>query len=60
MGSISLADREEKLTVMKSLRMSEGLLRMIVEECKSRNLDFSEYMREAAIAAMKQHISHRA
>jgi hypothetical protein len=59
-GSISLADREEKLTVVKSLRLSEGLLRMIADECKSRNLGFSDYMREAAIAAMERHISHRA
>jgi hypothetical protein len=56
-GSTSLTNREEKLTVMKSLRMSEGLLRMITDECKSRNLGFSDYMRDAAAAAMKQHIS---
>jgi hypothetical protein len=43
---------------MKSLRMSEGLLRMIADECKSRKLGFSDYMRDAAIAASKQHISH--
>jgi hypothetical protein len=35
--------------------MSEGLLRMIADECKSRNLGFSDYMRHAAMAAMKQH-----
>jgi hypothetical protein len=51
---------DEKLTVMKSLRMSEGLLRMIAEECKSRNLGFSDYMREAAIAAIKKHVSRTA
>ena len=49
-----MADREEKLTVMKSLRMSEGLLRMIADECKLRNLGFSDYMRDAAVAAMKE------
>jgi hypothetical protein len=37
--------------------MNEVLLRMIVDECKSRNLAFSDYIREAAIAAMKRHIS---
>ena len=37
--------------------MSEVLLRMIADECKSRNLGFSDYMREAAMAAMKRHIS---
>jgi hypothetical protein len=45
---------EEKLTVMKSLRMSEGLLRMISDECKSRKVGFSDYMRDAAVAAMKE------
>jgi hypothetical protein len=54
---VSLSNREEKLTVMKSLRMSEGLLRMIADECKSRKVGFSDYMRDAAIAAMKQHIT---
>jgi hypothetical protein len=43
--------------VIKSLRMSEILLRMIVDECKSRKLGFSDYMRDAAVAGMKQHIS---
>ena len=47
-----MSDREDKLTVMKSLRMSEVLLRMIANECKSRNLGFSDYMRDAAVAAM--------
>jgi hypothetical protein len=37
--------------------MNEVLLRMIAEECKSRNLAFNDYMREAAIAAMSRHIS---
>ena len=36
--------------------MNEVLLRMIADECKSQNLGFSDYMRDAAIAAMKQHI----
>jgi hypothetical protein len=57
---MSLSNRDEKLSVMKSLRMSEGLLRMIADECKSRNVGFSDYMRDAAIAAMKQHVSHTA
>ena len=52
MGGFFLSDREDKLTVMKSLRMSEVLLRMIANECKSRNLGFSDYMRDAAVAAM--------
>ena len=40
--------------MMKSLRMSEGLLRIIANECEIRKLGFSDYMREAAIAAMRQ------
>ena len=32
--------------------MNEVLLRMIANECKSRNLGFSDYMRDAAVAAM--------
>jgi hypothetical protein len=52
-----LTNREEKLTVMKSLRMSEMLLRMIVDECAIRNRGFSDFMRDAAVSAMKQHIS---
>jgi hypothetical protein len=34
--------------------MSEVLLRMIADECKSRNLGFSDFMREVAIAAIRQ------
>jgi hypothetical protein len=56
MASVQERKPEEKLTVMKSLRMSEGLLRMIADECKSRNLGFSDYMRDAAIAAMDRHM----
>jgi hypothetical protein len=57
MGEFSLSNREHKLTVIKSLRMSEVLLRMIANECEIRKLGFSDYMREAAMAAMKRHIS---
>jgi hypothetical protein len=54
MGRVFLSNRKDKLTVMKSLRISEVLLRMIADECKSRNLGFSDYMRDAAIAAVRQ------
>jgi hypothetical protein len=54
MGEFSLSNREDKLTVMKSLRISEGLLRMVADECKLRNVGFSDYMREAAIVAIRQ------
>jgi hypothetical protein len=47
-----LADPEDKLTVIRSVRMSEKLMRLITEECNTRKLDFSDYMRYAAMAAM--------
>ena len=53
-GRTALSNREDKLTVVKSLRMSEVLLRMIGEECKSRKVGFSDYMRDAALTAMKE------
>jgi len=43
-----LSDLETKLTVMKSLRVSEPLLRLITKECKARKMDFSDYIRQAA------------
>jgi hypothetical protein len=54
MTSVHERKPEGKLKVMKSLRMSEVLLRMVADECKSRNLGFSDYMRDAAVAAMRQ------
>jgi hypothetical protein len=44
----------------RKTHMSEWLLRMISDECKSRNSAFSDYMRDAAIAARRQHIAHTA
>ena len=45
---------EGKLTVIKSVRMSETLVRLITEECNTRNLDFSDFMRNAAVVAIRQ------
>jgi hypothetical protein len=45
-----LSDLETKLTVMKSLRVSEPLLRLLTRECKARKTDFSDYIRQAAVA----------
>jgi hypothetical protein len=53
MGEPALED-QDKLTVVKSVRMSARLMRLITEECGQRNLDFSDFMRNAALAAMKQ------
>jgi len=55
-----LSDREAKLTVMKSLRVGEPLLRLITKECKARQIDFSDYIRQAAVAfaAKEQQQSH--
>ena len=51
---IYLSEREAKKTIMKSLRVSEPLLRVINKECKTRNIDFSDYMRRAALAGIKE------
>jgi hypothetical protein len=55
-----LSDREAKLNVMKSLRVSEPVLRLITKECKARHIDFSDYIRQAAVAfaAKEQQESH--
>ena len=36
---------------IRSIRVSEALEEMIEQECQRRNLDFSSFMRYAAIAA---------
>lgn len=46
-------------TVVKSFRLNRDLLHQINEECRYRNLDFSSYVRHAAIIAMKRPPSHR-
>jgi hypothetical protein len=45
---------------MKSLRVGEPLLRLITKECKARQIDFSDYIRQAAVAfaATEQQQSH--
>ena len=53
-GKIYLSEREPRLTVMKSMRISEPLLRQISKECKLRKIDFSGYMRQAAVAWIKE------
>jgi hypothetical protein len=46
-------DNRWKKTVIRSTRFSPGLMDMIKTECKCRRIDFSNYIRLAATAAMK-------
>jgi hypothetical protein len=50
-----MKDQGTKLTVIKTLRLSEALLKMITTECKTRELEFSVFMRSAALAAITHH-----
>jgi hypothetical protein len=50
---VSVTGQEAKLTIIKTLRLSEVLMKMIEDECKSRDLDFSEFMRSAAVSAIR-------
>ena len=47
-------DNRWKKTVKRSTRFSPVLMDMIKTECKCRRIDFSNYIRLAATAAMKQ------
>jgi hypothetical protein len=47
-------DRAHKLSIVKTLRLSETLLQMIKAECGVCNLRFSDFMRNAAIAALNR------
>ena len=46
-------DNRWKKTVIRSTRFSPVLMDMIKNECKCRRIDFSNYIRLAATAAMK-------
>jgi hypothetical protein len=39
--------------IIKSFRLSRELLDLINQECRYRNLDFSSYVRHAAMLALK-------
>ena len=52
-GGNSLMDSRWKKTVIRSTRFSPVLMDMIKTECKCRRIDFSNYIRLAATAAMK-------
>jgi hypothetical protein len=45
-------DPTYKLRFVKTLRLSEALLRKIKAACTARNLRFSDFMRLAALAAL--------
>ena len=42
-----------KPRLRRSFRVSEHLEEMIKQECKRRNTDFSSFMRDAALGAMR-------
>jgi hypothetical protein len=50
-----ISDRKDrwKQKLMRSFRVSEHLEEMIKQECKRRNTDFSSFMRDAALGAMR-------
>ena len=45
-------DQASKLSIVKTLRLSEALLQKIKAECTARNLKFSDFMRNAAVTAL--------
>lgn len=53
MEARTLTDNRLKKTEFRSFRLSPVLLDMIRIECQYRELDFSEYIRYAALAIMK-------
>ena len=42
------------MTIIKTLRLSDALMKKIKAECKTRNLEFSDFMRTAALAAIQR------
>jgi hypothetical protein len=49
-------DQSDKLQIVKTIRFNETLLRTIARECENRSLAFSDFMRTAAIVAMRQQV----
>jgi hypothetical protein len=47
-------DPTSKLCIVKTLRLSEALLQKIRGECAACNLGFSDFMRNAAVAAVNR------
>lgn len=46
-------DSRWKKSIFRTFRLSPALMEMIKVECQRRGTDFSSYMRDAAISAMK-------
>jgi hypothetical protein len=49
-----LTHPEAKLTIIKTLRLNGTLMQEINDECEARNLEFSNFMRNAARAAIRR------
>ena len=45
------------LSIVKTLRLSEALLQEIKAECTACNLRFSDFMRDAAVAALNRDLA---
>jgi hypothetical protein len=50
----NMTDRETKKTIIKSVRMSAKELDLIGAECETSNVGFSEFVRDAAMAAVSK------
>jgi uncharacterized protein (DUF2336 family) len=48
-----------KQRIMRSFRISEHLQEMVKSECQRRNTDFSSFMRNAVMGALRNRIYHR-
>jgi hypothetical protein len=49
----ALSDTKWNKRIIKSFRLTEGQLALIEEECRLRNVNFSAYVREATMSAIK-------
>ena len=61
LGMKEISDRKDrwKQKLMRSFRVSEHLEKMIKQECKRRNTDFSSFMRAAVLGAMRNRTYRR-
>ena len=53
-GTTSVKDPFDKLEIIKTFRLSQALMRQIVTQCQHQNRGFSDFVRNAAIAAMRK------
>ncbi len=59
MTEISETSQRWRQKLMRSFRVSEALDEMVKAECKRRNTDFSSFMRNAVLGAMRNRTYHR-